>query len=50
MPQHTSVRDWFESEVNGSAAFGMAELVVFVFPDNNIYISLIESPNEQVEE
>ncbi|MFV1968669.1 MAG: hypothetical protein ACC628_24885 [Pirellulaceae bacterium] len=27
-PRHVSVRDWFESEVNGLAAFGMAELVL----------------------
>ena len=30
-PQHASVRDWFESEVNGPTAFGMAELVLSGF-------------------
>lgn len=31
VPQHISVRDWYESEVNGPAAFGMAELVLSGF-------------------
>jgi hypothetical protein len=30
-PRHTSIRDWFDSEVNGLAAFGMAELVLAGF-------------------
>ena len=33
-PRHVSVRDWFESEVNGLAAFGMAELVLSGFVRN----------------
>lgn len=38
-PQHVSVRDWFESEVNGMAAFGMAELVLSGF------VRVVTSPN-----
>ncbi len=30
-PRHVSVRNWFESQVNGPAAFGMAELVLSGF-------------------